>query len=64
MNDRGNQIATSDNTLGVTSDEWTQGVIISIAIGLYYMANGFWPLIAWQGWIKDKITAEISNLAY
>lgn len=38
------------------------GLIISIAVGLFHTANGFWPLVAWYGWVKKELEAEGDNL--
>ena len=42
--------ATQDNTPPVTDAEFKKGMIISVAIGLYYVMNALMPIVAWYGW--------------
>ena len=62
MDERGTP-HTRDNTQPVTDDEFTEGLIISIAVGTYYSLNAFLPYIFWLGWRRDDIAA-IGDGAY
>ena len=63
MNDR-NAIETVENQTAVTEDEYKEGRIISIVVGLYYTFNAFVPIIAWYGWRRPDILAMTNNTFY
>ena len=39
-------------------------MIVSIAVGLFYTANAFWPITLWFGWIKKQIDSTTTNKTY
>ena len=53
---------TYDNVSPVTDEQYRNGMIISIAVGLYYTFNAFYPILAWYGWRKEDIrTMAVDN---
>ena len=55
---------TYDSAVVVTEQMFTEGMWVSVAVGLYYTFNAFFPIIAWYGWRKDDILAMTANKMY
>jgi len=56
--------ATRDNTEPVTQDEFSQGMWISLLIGVFYALNGFVPMLVWFGGHKDTVLQMQGNKVY
>ena len=48
----------------MTAQEWNKGLIVSIGVGLYYLANAFWPITIWFVWVKNEFNKTTTNSAY
>ena len=48
----------------MTEEEYNEGRLISIVVGLYYTLNASIPIIAWYGWRRPDILAMEENVFY
>ena len=55
---------TTDTAVVVTEAMFTEGMWVSLAVGLFYTFNAFFPIIAWYGWRKTDILAMENNFFY
>ena len=64
MNDRNSVIETTETQEPVTQDEFTEGMWISIVVGLYYTLNASVPIMAWYGWRRVGVLGMDNNTFY
>lgn len=53
-----------DNTMPVTADQFTEGLYISVFVGLYYAFNAYMPAMVWFTVREDDIMAMKENWFY
>uniref|UniRef100_A0A7S3I247 Uncharacterized protein n=1 Tax=Favella ehrenbergii TaxID=182087 RepID=A0A7S3I247_9SPIT len=63
MDERGTP-HTRDNTEPVSDAQFTEGMIISIAVGTFYTINAFLPVLVWHRYRKAEINAMTGNKMY
>lgn len=64
MNERNPVPETVEEKTPVTVEEFREGMLISIVVGLYYTFNAFVPIIAWYGFRRVGVRAMSDNTFY
>ena len=64
MNERNPVPETVEEKTPVTAEEFREGMLISVVVGLYYTFNAFVPIIAWYGSRRVGVRAMSNNTMY